>query len=358
LALLASSAVRPIIITAGADQAFSDLPETTRASVQAYARRFLADLRPQLKRSANELGYDCLAAVALERAGVTGGTARALRSVADLQASAMLRRGGALAWRATSNAAQEAKCGPGGWESFGVCNGPDTAYGFQSGLAIACLSETGALTHDDSLLALAKRSFHYWDLFRGPVPGCSGCLYYWESDKPAAKNRYVRNLSLFLGFAAASVALRTGDKELASVAHEVVKSDIWEESKGNHGYLGRLDPLSKRPGEAERIENHAAAVSLLLEGIGRAVDMPGARAAGLAVWKEWATCSNKQCLANNCSYWGADPSRCAVTVTPTHCAFRARDKLADTMCLAALDNAKSLSPFAILAVIMGGTHKH
>jgi hypothetical protein len=333
--------------------AWADLPATAQALIAASAHAFLADLRPQPTRPANGLGYDCLAATALARAGVAGGKERALRSVADLLASAMPRPDGALAWRATSNPVQEAKCGPGGWESFGVCNGPDTAYGFQSGLAIACLAETAALTHDDHLVEMAKRSLHYWDRFRGVVPGCDRCLYYWESDVPAARHRYVRNLSLFLGFADAVVARVAGEAGLAATARAVARSDIWEESNGNHGYLGRLDPLWQRPGEADRVENHAAAVAMLLEAIGRDAAMPEARAAGLAVWRQFATCHNQQCRANGCDYWAADPARCDRWSTYSHCAFRQRSGLADRLCREALARAKSLSPDALIAIIAG-----
>lgn len=338
----------------GPVSAWTDLPAAAQDLIAVNVRTFLADLRPQPTRSANALGYDCLAATALARAGVAGGKTRALRSVADLLASAMKRPDGALAWRATSNPVQEAKCGLGAWESFGVCNGPDTAYGFQSGLAVACLAETASLTHDDNLLETAKRSLHYWDELRGAVPGCTGCLYYWESDVPAARHRYVRNLSLFLGFAAATVGRAAGDAALAATARAVARSDIWEERSGNHGYLGRLDPLWQRPGEADRIENHTAAVAMLLDAIGRDAGMPAARAAGLAVWRAFATCDNQPCRVNGCDYWAADPLRCDRWSTYSHCAFRKRSRLANRLCREALARAKSLSPDALIAITSGG----
>lgn len=318
---------------------------------------FLATTSTNAGRSANDVGFDCLAASALLDGGNEEARPRLAVALKEILSRASRMPDGSLQWHPNDNPAQEAKCGKGGWESFntGRCNGPETVYTEQSGLGIACLALAGQAFGRKNLIREAKRSLRHWDTHRSRnIPGCDRCLYYWESDNANSVDRYVRNLNLFLGLADAAVGYVTDDETRLEDARAVARADIWERETGNAGYLGRLDPLwRERQGEDIRIENHAPSVALISEWIGRWAGFPEAQDHALAVWQQWATCSNKQCKVNGCHHWGADPGQCQETVTYAHCAFRRRSADSARLCQAILARDPSVPPYGIWAYATG-----
>ena len=266
---------------------------------------------PEPGRSANALAEDCLGVTELMRAGAPDGMAR-LRTLVDaLLAKVLHRASGVLAWGPNSSPAMETECGKGGIKAFGHCNPGDTAYSVQSGLAIACLSEAADLLHDPSLVERARSALHYWDAHSAKVAGCGNCIYYWYDDDRADVKRYVRNINVIMGFGAASLAARHGDAVARSLAEATYNADKWELQRGNHGYLGRLDPQwVARRSEATRIEYHAPFVALFAARIRADLSLRDLGRHGHAVWREWATCDNAACRADDCH--GVTPTRTVV----------------------------------------------
>lgn len=333
-----------------------DLEEGNRTTFLGFVRRFVAMKPPYSDRSANDLGWDCLAAAELAQASVPGAEDRLSNAAIALLDKGLQRPDGALGWTAARNAAREGDCAVGAHPSItpGRCIPAGTAYSFQSGLAVTCLAIAGELLSRPHWVVVAKRSFTHWDSLRsGALPGCNECLYYWYDDAGVDAQRYVRNLSLFMGLGAAALARE--EPQLAAVAQAVIRSDIWERSGGNRGYLGRLDPLwSNRAGESARTENHMAVMALITDLASELIGFEDGTRHAFELWKDWATCDEKRCQTAGCRYWSGDPQKCVNTATFTSCLFRRRDSLAKLRCNEAIGKNDGISPYSILAIVLGG----
>lgn len=336
--------------------AITDLSQEAQSKVDASIRAFEKRSAPAATRDAGDLGWDCLAAIALVEAGDKQ-AATQLRAISKVLSDKVLRRGTAPAgWPYQGTSANS--CPNGGLDAFGdgTCNGPDTVYSFQTGLGIACLAKAGALLNDRDLITTASQVMDYWQGFMLADKPCKDCAYYLYSDNPNDRGRYVRNVNLFMAFGAAALASATGDKTQATRARQVIASELNETASGNMGYLGRLDRqwIAKRAEASQNIENHAAAMAVLADQIGVYAALPEARKHGQQLWQEWAMCDNKRCQVADCKVWGGDPLRCQATLTAAHCAFRSVDPRARAKCEEYLTRVKILPTFGIWSVVAGG----
>jgi hypothetical protein len=342
--------------TTGANLPWADLDSQRRGKVEAEVARFLAPSKVD-DRSANNLGWDCLAAVGLARAGRSGAGARLEAIAKALVAQAVIdpatKR--ARGWRATLTSA---RCTNGGYDAFGdgTCNAPDTTYAFQTGLAIACLAQASDVARRPEWRTPAGEAMDHWRERRLPGSVCDGCVTFAASDSAHDAGRYVRNMNLFMAFGAAQSGSIWGERSLVELARNAARADVAEREAGNRGYLGRLDPQWKaRATERDRIENHSAAVAVLALEIGRTMSAGDALVQHAAtVWRDWAGCDNDRCRTAGCGYWAGDARRCQATFTAAHCAFRPVDPRAAEQCRIYLDQARRLPSFAIWALILGG----
>jgi hypothetical protein len=331
------------------------LPKALAGRVQAGIASFLrAPVPPD--RSVQNLGWDCMAAAALLEAGEEAARPR-LRALAAAIAALAVRdpmTRQARGWAAPLNSPQ---CAAGGFDAFGdgSCNRSDTVYGFQSGLAIACLAQSGRLADDAEALRVAGEAMASWRTRQLPAASlCERCIYFATSDHANDAGRYVRNMSLFVGLGAAALALSTKDSDLAELAQRSWRADAEERRLGNRGYLGSLDAQWRsRPSERDRIEDHSAAVAIVVEQLGRWLGSAQAQDHAKVVWQDWATCDNERCRSAGCGYWAGDAARCQGTFTAVHCAFRQSDPRAASQCLTYLDKAPRVAPMAIWALALG-----
>lgn len=312
----------------------------------------LVHAKPRRDRSANDLAWECLATIQLTKLGYEGSEER-LGVIADgmlLLAVKSTRTGKAIGW---PSAANHVACVHGGEDSNlpAACEGSDTVYAFQSGLGMACLAPSSIILQRSDLMNAAKDVMGYWELRIKKTP-CKDCIYFAMSDSATDKDRYVRNMNLFLAFGASELGETAKIDELIVMAQKAVRSDIWERENGNRGYLGKLDPLwTSRPGEAERIENHSASIALLLNIMVQTLGDPALNHHALTVWHDWASCENKRCQTAGCKYWAGDPSQCQATATAAHCAFRFRDNVAKSKCDQFMALVPTVNAYGIWAVL-------
>lgn len=332
--------------------ATADLSSGAQSKVSAAVGGFMrAVMKPE--RSANGLGWDCLAAAALADLGIEEVGGR-LADIADEMLRYAVRStqtGRPIGW---SSAISDRPCV--GDESIAgnrpACEGPATVYAFQSGLGIACMARAGELMQRSDLLAAGRDVMLYWNRLRLERVPCKECIYFATSDSVVDADRYIRNMNIFVAFGSAQLGKATHDDALVKIALDSVSSDIWERDNGNRGYLGKLDPQwASRAGEAERIENHSASVALLLAEIARLSDKLEVKQQALSVWRDWATCDNKRCQTAGCKYWAGDPNQCQSSATSVHCTFRSRDSFAKFQCEKFLELVPSLNAYGILAVL-------
>ena len=341
------------------------LSSESEAKIETSIPGFLANKKINPDRSANDLGWDCLAAGALVEAG-NAGAADKLTVVAEqmLQQAVRSRKGdkpigwsSSIAGRPACVRAERGGDGNGRGQGrdddrggIGSCDGTDITYAFQTGLGIACLSRASTLLNRPDFLEAAQSAFAYWDRQRLKAPPCKDCIFYATSDSAADSRLYVRNMNVFMAFGAASLAQATKDERYADAARKAMRSDVWERGQGNRGYLSKLDPLwSSRANEAERIENHSASVALLSVKIGRMLHSDELVAHGLTVWRDWATCDNDRCRKAGCKYWAGDAQQCQATGTAAHCAFRQDDPLAAAQCNQYLSRVPRVPGYGIWA---------
>lgn len=339
---------------AGVAEALQDLPADAQAKVTASVNAFLSSKRVKDTRSANDLGWDCLAAIEMARLGEERAIQR-IRVISNELARDAVRSvdGKALGW--TASIRDDRRCPAGGYDAFGdgTCNPVDTVYALQSGLALACLAKASKVLQDDKLGALAAESFASWRNFVLPASPCPGCIYFATSNSPNDAGRYVRNMNVFVALGGAALA-SVGDAEAGGVAQRAMQSEMGERQAGNKGYLGRMDPQWKRArSEADRIENHAAAVAVSVLQMGEWLGTPEYSRYGLDIWQDWARCDNDRCRKATCNYWAADPKRCQATHTAAHCAFRSSEPRARELCLDYLSRANAVGSFGILSLLLG-----
>jgi hypothetical protein len=333
-------------------QAIVDLQQTAQGKVLAAART-LVNAEPRRDRSANDLAWECLAAIQLSNLGYEDSKVR-LGVLADSMLRLVVRSrrtGKAIGW---PSAAKHTPCMPAKEDSKvpAPCEGSDTVFAFQSGLGIACLSRAGLVLHRSELLDTAKEAMTYWDRLRMSGAPCKECIYFAISDSPTDKDRYVRNVNLFMAYGARELGHATGNVELLSLANKAINSDVWERDHGNRGYLGQLDRLwISRPDEADRIENHSASVALLLNTMAHTMKDTAIDQHALTVWRDWATCVNSRCQTKGCKYWAGNPSQCQATATAAHCAFRLRNDLAQSKCKEFLTRVSKINAYGLWAIL-------
>jgi len=337
----------------------SDLTDEPRHKALQSIDAFFRDRKPIPDRSANDLGWDCLAATALLDQGNDGVSAN-VQSIADqLAANVILSKKDSkpIGWGASI---QDQRCPEGGYDAFGdgTCNSKDTTYAFQTGLGIACLAKASVALNDPKLLGIAKNVLDHWQTYILSKALCDGCIYFAPSDNQNDNGRYVRNMNVFMALGAATLGQATHNKAFIKIASQAMQSEIAERNSGNRGYLGKLDPQWLiKASESDRIENHSAAVAVLSLEIGRLLDSDEITSHGLAVWRDWATCDNERCRKANCKYWAGNADQCQATHTAAHCAFRFGSPLASTQCQRYLKETKRVPSFGIWAVLLGGDHR-
>ncbi|MDD5177487.1 MAG: hypothetical protein PHQ05_13805 [Sterolibacterium sp.] len=340
------------------DLNIADLPEDASKIIERSVEGLLRRKKVDTNRSANDLGWDCLAANALLEAGDLRAKDK-VQSIAKQMTKIVARsksNDSPTGWVADI---QDKRCEHGEYDAFGdgTCNSRETTYAFQTGLGIACLAKSSIALHDRSLLVVAKSVITRWQGFMMQNIPCRGCVYYATSDNVNDKDRYVRNMNVFMAFAAASIGVATGEDEFYDIANRAILSDIDERQSGNRGYLGKLDPewIGNPVHEADRIENHSAAIAVLSTAIGRMLGSNKVIDHGLGVWRDWARCDNKACRNLSCSYWAGNAEQCQATHTAAHCAFRLQDPLAASQCRAYLLRTRSVPSFGVWATLLGGS---
>ena len=333
----------------------ADLSPPAQQKVTAAVRRFLRGKLAQ-GRSANDLGWDCQAAIALTELGVEGAKERlaGIAEALDAGRTRSARNGKTIGW--PQSGAQKT-CVPArpGAKVSAACEGPSTIYAFQSGLGIACLARAGSLLGRLEWTATAGEAMVYWNRHHIAKAPCQGCVYFATSDSAADEDRYIRNMNIFLAFGASELGRATQDPRQFETARQAARADIWERDGGNRGYLGKLDPLwTSRAGESDRIENHSASMALLLKVIGATLaDRAIARQAE-TVWRDWASCDNKRCLTAGCAYWAGNAQQCKATATAAHCGFRTEHRAAREQCETLISLQPSLGSYGLWAVMLGG----
>ena len=336
----------------------ADLPAALQEKVAKSVDASLQSRSVAPDRSANDLGWDCLAATELGAAGDARAEARLRLIVAELQRDLLAStQGKPMGWKASVTDAK--RCPAGGYDAFGdgSCNPPDTAYAFQTGLGIACLARAAGPLRDPRLLTSARQVLSSWEALAMPKAPCRDCLYFPTSSHANDAGRYVRNMNVFMAFGAASLGA-AGDASAQRVAQRALASELVEQGRGNKGYLGVLDPQwIKSRTEADRIENHAASIAVLARQTAALTGDAEIRRHALAVWQDWAFCSNDRCRSATCSYWAADPARCQATQTAAHCAFRQDDARARELCLQFLGRVEGVGSFGIWAVGVGAARR-
>lgn len=337
--------------------AIADLPPAAQANVRSSLDRFIA-AKVAPDRSANNLGWDCQAAASAVELGVPGAPDR-LAAIADQMLADVVRS------RTTDRPIGWAADGPSGKACVAAtataaaprwsgCAGPATVYAFQTGLGLACLARAGRLLQRSAYLAAAKDVMAYWGQRRQPEAPCPACIVFAASDSAADAERYVRNQNLFMAFGAAELGNAAGDATLTQTARQALDADIAERKAGNRGFLMRPDPIWRsRAGEADRIENHAASMALLLAQSAGPLG-PNAAQQALTVYRDWAGCDNQRCKTEGCRYWAGNAGLCQATATAAHCAFRKLDAAARTQCESYLQQVPTLSGYALWSVMLGG----
>lgn len=336
------------------DEKALEVHPAIEASIQALLRP--APLDPQ--RPAHALSWDCLAAAALASEGRPEARVKLAQLAQRLEAIVERDPGGnARGWGTKTSSA---RCEPGEYDAFndGSCNPASTVYAFQSGLGMACLSAAARILGEPKHLRLAESVLAYWRQFALANKDCDDCMHFAISDHRNDAGRIVRNMSMFMGYGAAELARSTGKEQYKDVATRVLRSDIAERLGGNRGYLSMLDPDWRRlPREAQRIENHTAAMAVLSLAMAESLKSKEASGHAKSLWRDWATCSNEACLTKTCSYWAGNADTCQETLTAAHCAFQDSEPLARRNCIQLLSRSKSLPSFGILSLSLGGLTK-
>ena len=336
----------------------ADLPAALQEKVAKSIDASLQSRSVASDRSANDLGWDCLAATELAAAGDARAEVRLRLIVAELQRDLLTSaQGKPMGWTASVTDAK--RCPAGGYDAFGdgSCNPPDTAYAFQTGLGIACLARAAGPLRDARLLAISRQVLSSWEAMAMPQTPCRECLYFATSSHANDAGRYVRNMNVFMAFGAASLGA-AGDASAMRVAQRALASESAEQRRGNKGYLGVLDPQWIRSRtEADRIENHAASIAVLTRQAAALTGDAELRRHALAVWNDWALCDNERCRKATCSYWAADPARCQATQTAAHCAFRHDDARARDLCLQYLGRVPGVGSFGVWSLGVGAARR-
>ena len=336
----------------------ADLPAEVQARVGASIDATLQSTSVAKDRSANDLGWDCLAATELAAAGDARAAARLRLIVPGLLRNMVASAsGGPMGWTASISDAR--RCPAGGYDAFGdgSCNAPNTVYAFQTGLGIACLARASVPLRDPKLLQTASQVLSSWQVLALPKAPCAHCLYFPTSSSANDAGRYVRNMNVFMAFGAASLGA-TGDAPAMQLARSAMASELAEQARGNKGYLGVLDPQWIRSKtEADRIENHAASIAVLSRQMAALTGDAAFERHALAVWQDWAFCANDRCRNAACSYWAADPARCQATHTAAHCAFRNADPRARALCQQYLAKVPGVGSFGLWAVGVGAARR-
>ena len=310
--------------------------------------------RSVASRSANDLAWDCLGVASALNEGVEVAGPR-LKGIADEMAGRVVkdRQGQPKGWAASI---QDSHCPGGGYDAFndGTCNDASTVYAFQSGLGMACLAIASEALKEPRYLDTAKQVLRYWER-QTLQPPCGECVYFATSDNPNDRGRYVRNMNVFVGFGALFVGTVGRDAQALKTGRAALQSDVVERRGGNRGYLGKQDPaFAKKPAqEANRIENHSAAVAVMaLEGA-RLTGSDELHRHALQVWRDWAKCDDSRCIKADCKYWAGDANLCQATTTASHCAFRQLEPDARQQCTTLLSKADRIGGYGLYSYFLG-----
>lgn len=343
------SALAQTAIGSQLSNAIADLPLAAQSKITNSVRGFLR-YDVSNRRSANDLGWDCLASAALVELNVENAKQRLINTANEIVRSAVESRQTKepIGW--TSAREKSGLCLG---DAENICSGDRTVYAFQSGLGIACLAKAGQLLKKQEFTEIAEKVMGYWSNLLRPKAPCGDCSYFASSDSARHAERYVRNMNIFMAFGAQELARSNGNSELGLLAAKAAASDIAERTQGNRGYLGRHDPLwISRASEAERIENHSAAMATLLLWMARQNRDQNLERHAVAVYRDWATCKNERCQKAGCHYWAGEPAMCQATQTAAHCAFRLSDELAKQQCISLLNHISTLNSFGLWSVLI------
>jgi hypothetical protein len=328
--------------------------QKARAVVLGSIDKLAGSTTVRAERSTNDLGWDCLAMVKL----ADSGDERALRRVRAIADELVrdVQRGGPGGVSGWTTEIADKRCTGGGYDAFGdkTCNPPGTPYALQTGLANACLALASKRLSDPALLKVARESFWSWKgVMLQDAPCRPDCAYFPTSSHPNDRDRYVRNMNVFMALAGLALG-KAGDAEAERLGRAAMKSELAEQAQGNRGYLGVLDRQYKaKPQEVDRIENHAAAVSITVAYMAELTGEPAYAKHAMELWRVWAECDNDRCRKATCSYWSADPARCQNTHTSASCAFRAQSPQAAKWCEDLLSKVPAVGSYGVLAWQLG-----
>lgn len=310
----------------------------------AFGAPPLASLQLLLERARTDadnaalVALTCLATAASLRLHADDSTRDQLKELADkLVESRDLNADGNVGWGLWPRRPLHRSCAEqGAADSFGTgrCNPPLTEYAFQTGLAAMCLARTTLLTGDETYSQIARRAV-LDALPNGETPpGCKHCFYFMYSLERNDRGRFVRNVNVLMGAAAAWSWKATGDQQLLDVALRVVDTERWEDEAGNRGYFGIGDPQfrSAPQRESQRIENHVPWVAKGLLDIGRLTATQSAVALGRKAQWSWQHCKSAWTCERGCAIVGSDPERCSESATFSPCFWKNDDAELGDIC--------------------------
>lgn len=302
-------------------------PPADEAALLAAGKRSAAAYPARANPVLPGLAYSCLAGAALFDSGDRSAAALT-RASADLIMGKVRMKGGAPAGWSYEGA--ENCAGPGTSDAFndGSCNSGDTVYGFQTGLAAACLARATLVTGDGRYARTAQAVLRRWG--RASDAPCPGCLAFQPGDSPNDQHRYIRNVNLLLGMAAAWTWTATDDPEMRRLAAGVVRLEAREAQAKNFGYFSIFDPKHRASPEREsaRLENHFPFIAKGLLDIGVLTGNAEARALARRAMDDYLACRGANCARAPCSRWAGAEACWQTPQALTPCFFRAVPRFA------------------------------
>ena len=299
----------------------ADLPEELQARIDRSLDLLLISAKTKRVRSINEIAINCLAAADL----VAAGDARFTPLLKD-RAHQLVLLGSRYALEAPSWGRLPVQnvgngCANGGTVSFNRtdCDPPETAYGFQSALAIACLARAGRLLGSPELALTAERAIHFWQLRMTRDSRCGSCAYFPWSDYAADADRRVRNINALLAMADAVADL--SNQRDTKYIQDVLAAETFERSHENAGNLSVLDPGWSEQARGA-IDDHDLTTSAALIGIWNVIHDPTAKDLALWNYDAWASFQSTSCRGQGCRRWSADFRACSNVAAYGHCAWR------------------------------------
>ena len=307
-------------------------------------------LQAQAQRSPT-ISLACLAAVSSPDPAVR----REARRHADQLTAMAVRVNGKPGGWAYEREDEERNCGgPGTLDAFGdgSCNGPETTYSYQTGLAATCLARAAIASGEPSYGRLAQSIIDRWSRIGAKPPDCTDCFYVWYSDSPNDIGRYVRNTNALMGMAAAWTYRATQADDVKGLAVAIATAEAREMRERNFGYFGVDDPKFRADPERERfrVENHLPYIAKGLRDIGVNLGRPDVVQLGIAVMRSWRDCAGQDCSRFSCKRWAGRISGCDVTQIAAPCFFASDDPEFAGLCKEVVQRLRKPNDYQVWAI--------